>query len=169
MQRSPFSHDAYLEMSRRAVLQNQDALAEIARLPAGVHAFGHNHLQWHMALGDKLFVNPGSCGMPLDFGMEAPYTILAQSGDRWQVTERRVPYDAEATIGTLRSSSLFAQAEIWSRIMIKQLRAGGDYITHFLRHAQALALERKCPTHPINNEIWRDAAATFERVNLWED
>jgi len=168
MRVSSFSHQEYLEMACKAALGNQEVMAEIAQKPPGVYVFGHNHMQWHMELEGKIFVNPGSCGMPLDFDTGAPYTILEQSNGDWRIIERRVPYDTEAAIQALRSSELFAQADIWSRIMIQQLRTGGDLINHFLRYAQGLARERGRPVHPISNDLWREAAATFELWNIFE-
>ncbi|MCL2812839.1 MAG: metallophosphatase family protein [Clostridia bacterium] len=152
----------------KCMLGNQEVISEIAKKPTGVYAFGHIHIQWHMEIEGRLFINPGSCGMPLDFDGGAPYTILEQTGPHWQVIQRRVPYDTEAAIEALRFSSLFAQAEIWSRIMIRQLRTGTDIINPFIHHAQGLARKRGCPVHPISNDLWWEAAATFELWDIFE-
>jgi predicted phosphodiesterase len=163
---SPFSHEEYLAFSKVAVSERQEVAAEISALPAGVHAFGHNHLQWHIQIDDKLFINAGSCGMPLDFDTRAPYTMLELTVNGWRVEERRVPYDVDGVIKTLMSSVLYKNAEIWSRIMIKQLRTGRDYISRFLCHVEALAQEKSFPTRPVSNKIWREAADSFASMDI---
>lgn len=166
MKVSPFNHEEYVEYARSSVLERTDVMTELSGYPKGVHAFGHNHLQWHMQMGGVCYVNPGSCGIPLDFDTRAPYTIIEDSGNGWTVTERRVPYDVESAIKALASSELYKQAEIWSQIMIAQLRIGGDYISHYLRHVNVLAAEHGCPTNPVSNEMWRLGALTFDMLDL---
>ena len=112
-------------------------------------------------------VNPGSCGMPLDFSCDAPYTIIEPTSDSWKITELRVEYDVEKTIDDLRTSPLYEQAEIWSRIMIQHLRTGGDYIAFFLNHALDVAKKYdENAAFPVSNEVWREAAHTFEMFDI---
>lgn len=76
MHAAPFSHDEYLAYALAAAQGRGDVMGDIAALPRGVYTFGHNHMQWHARIGDKLFVNPGSCGMPLECEPGAPYTTI---------------------------------------------------------------------------------------------
>jgi len=164
------SSSVFIELSTcEALTENEEAMANISKLDKGIYAYGHNHLQWHMEIGGRILINPGSCGMPLDFDIRAPYTILETARNGYEITERRVPYDVGGTIKSLLSSGLFEKAEIWSRIMVKQLRTGRDYIALFLRYAMGLAQERGLPDFPVDNKIWSEAAETFEMFNIYED
>jgi len=164
MREKPFTHDEYLAFSREAVLEHDEALSEIKQLPKGIYTFGHNHLQWYMELNGRIFINPGSCGMPLDFDTRTPYTVLEHTDNGWRIEERRVFYDNRAAVNALRSSELYTHAEIWSRIMVTQLETGGDYISHFLRHAFSIAQERGERVNPVGNDVWREAAETFTYI-----
>ena len=167
MKSSAFTHAEYIDYARRAVLEHPQAMGELAQYPNGVHAFGHNHLQWYMEIDGIYHVNPGSCGMPLGFEGKAPYIIIEQIANGWSITECNVSYDIEATIAMLRESELYAQAEIWSKVMIYQLRTGADYISFFIRYALALAEKRTGRAEsPVSNEIWREAADTFDMIDL---
>ena len=166
MLQKPFTHEEYLEFSRKTVLEHEEALSEINQSPKGIYAFGHNHLQWHMEIGGRVFINPGSCGMPLDFDTRAPYTVLEHTENGWHIEERRVAYDTGAAVSALRASDLYAEAEIWSRIMVAQLETGCDYISNFLRHAFETAQGRGEPANPVNNATWKEAAATFKLFDL---
>ena len=165
----PFTHDEYLTFARNSVLERPEAVGELEALPPGVYAFGHNHVSWHMKYKDKLLINPGSCGMPLDFDTAAPYTIIEDGADGWGIEERRAPYDVETVIDCLKKSELYSQAEIWSRIMICQLRAAGDYIGSFLGHVEQTANNRNYAPRPVSNDIWRKAADTFGVLDIWND
>lgn len=51
-------------------------LEVLCRVNAQVYLHGHNHLQYAVEIGGTLFLNPGSCGLPLDQQRGAPYTLL---------------------------------------------------------------------------------------------
>ena len=162
MRVSPFTHEDYLEHARQAVLDHPEAAADLAALPPGVYAFGHNHLQWHMRSGDTLIVNPGSCGIPLDFDNRAAYTAIEDIGDDWAVDERRVEYDIDTAINALKSSSLSNEAPVWSKIIIEEIRIGAGIISHFFMHLEKIANKASYTQRPVSDEIWKLAAETFD-------
>ena len=169
MLESPLSQAEYFEYARHTVLNRPDVMEEIAQCPKGIHAFGHNHLQWHMENAGVFHVNPGSCGVPLGFSSDASYTIIELIANAWNVLECCVTYDVEATINELKNSSLFEQAEIWSRVMIHQLRDGRDYISFFLRHAMTVAKKYdEDAVYPVSNEVWHEAAKSFEMIDVYK-
>ena len=168
MLESPLSQVEYLEYARQAVLNRPDVMEEIAQCPKGIHAFGHNHLQWHMENNGVFHVNPGSCGFPLGFSSYALYTIIEPTASTWNISECCVAYDVEGTINELKKSSLFEQAEIWSRVIIRALRDGRDYVSFFLRHAMVVAQKYdKNFAYPVSNEVWHEAAKSFEMIDIY--
>lgn len=157
MNASPFTHVEYLQYARESVLGNMEIMTELEAFGKGVSAFGHNHLQWHMFLGDTLHVNPGSCGVPLDFNTDAPYSIIEYTGNRWTVTELRVPYDVGYAIDNLKSSSLYEDAKVWSDLIIESLTYAEERLAFFLHYVWKLNVANSPDSlsWPVSNEIWR--------------
>lgn len=171
MDKSPFTHEEFLAASRKELLNRQDTLEDISKLSSGIYAFGHNHLQWHMEFEGKVFINPGACGIPLDFNAAAPYSILEETPQGFEVNERRVPYDYEMAIKALVSSDVFKHAEIWSRLIIYALRNSREATFPFLMYANSLAeraeTEENRRQNPVTNEIWEEAARTFSDFDVY--
>jgi predicted phosphodiesterase len=162
MQATPFTHTQYLQMTKAEILACPDASAAITTLPKGVYLFGHNHMQFHMVHEEKTFINPGSCGVPLDFDTTAPYTILELTPTGYQITERRVKYDIAATIASMRESELATYAPFWNNLMIRHIQTATESIMPFLIYLQDTAKQQNKPSWPASNEIW-DLA-----VNSWD-
>jgi predicted phosphodiesterase len=167
MSEKPFTHQEYLEFSCESVLEHSETVSELKKFQKGIHCFGHNHLQWFMQINDTWHINPGSCGMPLDFNTKAPYTIIEPRKDGWIIEERRVSYDINKTIEALKASELYKSAKIWSNIMIEQLQTGGDIIGHFLHYVDKVAYKFNFYSRPVSNEIWSYCAETFDMTNLF--
>ena len=93
MEAQPFTHGQLLEQFSRE-LEGKDireAVREaLADIDASVIVFGHSHVQWYGWCEGRLLINPGSCGLPLDFDARAPYTILEDTENGLSVEERRV-------------------------------------------------------------------------------
>ncbi|MDR0819323.1 MAG: metallophosphoesterase [Oscillospiraceae bacterium] len=151
---------------REAVLNRSDAMAEIAELPDGVYLWGHNHLQSKLEIDGKLLINPGGCGVPLDFAGAAPYTLIERTAERWKITQLRVKYDVQATVDALKASQFSKAAPVWVKLAEKSLLGGRDYFAPFRNYAHELGLSRGEPDYPVSNETWRLAAATFDWDSL---
>jgi predicted phosphodiesterase len=166
MKAAPFTHAEYLEYAANEVLACPDVVADIGAVPCSVYAYGHNHMQWHMEYGGKLFINPGGCGLPLDWNPAAPYTIIERAdGGAWRVAEFRAPYDAGALLADLAASGMYAGAPVWFDIFTHILRTGEDLFGPLVRHCEAFARERGEPGMPLNDETWRMAVDCFEPLN----
>ena len=88
-------------------------------------------------------INPGSCGLPLDCvdaGM--PYTILdILNTDNIVVEERRVPFPLEEYISIFRQSEQFSKVNVWSRIILKELKTKREHLFYFLQFAEEYAMQ----------------------------
>jgi predicted phosphodiesterase len=154
------TQEEYLQLAGNALLARPDAMAELNALPAGIHLFGHNHLQWHMYHEDKLIINPGSCGEPLMNDTRAAYTLLTISGGNWQVEERRVEYDLAATLAAFDASEFNEYSPGWARVMRMTVSTGGDGFASFMTHLRETATTAG-ETLPVSNETWRKAVDTW--------
>lgn len=79
----------------------------------GIVALGHTHRPFHVEVGGRHFVNPGSVGRPRDGNPQTGYAVIATEGDVG-VTFRRFAYDIERTTRAIRDKGL--PEEIASRL-----------------------------------------------------
>ena len=140
---------------------------EMSGLKAGVYIFGHSHVQWDYEDKDRsvFLINPGSCGLPLD-GVTGtvPYSILDISDDgKVTVEKRRILFDTEKYIDNLKQTTQYTEANVWSRVIIKELRSAKEHIAFFLRFVNKYAEEIKDERRPFAVDTWEKA---FE---LWEN
>lgn len=157
-----FSGKVSRQQMRNAIQQTLSASSSfqnrLSDLPKGVYIFGHTHNQWHVRFGGHLFLNPGSCGLPVDcddFG--APYTLLTVENGACTVEERRIPYDAEWLIDQVRQSEQYAAAPVWSEVIFEEWRTCRERVSYFLRHAELFAQSIGDPRRPFMLETWESA------------
>ncbi|MCL2171007.1 MAG: metallophosphoesterase family protein [Defluviitaleaceae bacterium] len=128
---SPIPHEEFLRIAKEGILADPARVGWIRDLPDGVYLFGHSHIQFHMEFDRKLFINPGSCGEPLDGNPTAAYALLENGA----VTERRVAYDIDKCVDSMRQSGYYAESgdnAFWAELVIKNLQTGFDYFrAHF--------------------------------------
>ena len=163
MEKEPFIHEEYLIRARKELLARPEAVSEIMALPKGIYLFGHNHMAFHMEYEGRVFINPGSCGEPLNWDTRAQYTILTINGPDWAVTERRVEYDLQRVIDGLTTSGFSAYAPEWSEVMKLQL-SGKDHVQFFVNHIKRTGWEMGKPNEPVSNDVWEAAIKTWDPV-----
>ncbi len=79
---------------------------------------GHTHIQFHLQVGERHIINPGSVGQPRDGDPRAAYAVI----DNGKVELRRVDYDIDAALRQMRK----AGAEDWAiQLTDAVLRSGG--------------------------------------------
>jgi predicted phosphodiesterase len=163
MLKKPFTHEEYLE-EFSAYINGAGPAAYFSGIGADIIAYGHDHLQGHGWCGDKLVINPGSCGQPLDFNAAAPYTIVDIGADgKLSVTEKRVPYDVEAVINEARKSEMYRQASIWCELCFLALRKSRDYYGAMFEIANRIKTAKGEDGWMYSNETWREAYEEFKR------
>lgn len=134
---------------------SEDFHQHLSALPAGIYIFGHTHSQWHARFGEHLFINPGSCGVPLDCGdFGAPYTLLTIENGQCTVEERRVSYDVEELIAQVKQSEQYKAARVWSEVIFHEWRACRERVTFFLWHMEAYAQRIGDPRRPFMPDTW---------------
>jgi diadenosine tetraphosphatase ApaH/serine/threonine PP2A family protein phosphatase len=145
----------------RTYLEKDDEFRQMLKtLPDGIYVFGHTHVQWHAGFGGKLFINPGSCGLPLDGDNAAPYTIFDEAGDGC-VLERRVPYDAEAFGRDIKNSSLYGEAAVWCDLVARERLTAFEHVDFFLRFVESFAMKTGDHIRPYSMDTWSGAYNAF--------
>lgn len=159
----PVSREALLADFRR--LWEKDSFRDVIHaLPEGVYVFGHNHIQTWADFEERILVNPGSCGLPLDCGDTfcAAYSLLTIEDGHVSVEERRIPYHVEALIAQAKATAQYQAARIWSEIIFSEWRTCREKVFQFLHHCERYATSIGDPRRPFARDTW-EAAYT-----LWE-
>lgn len=138
-------------------------------LPEGIYIFGHTHVQWSYQTEDRrhIFINPGSCGLPLDCVREGvPYTILELSDSgAVNVRERRVPFDFEKYVQSFERSDQYKKANVWSKVNVKELEKRREHMTFFLRFVEEYAQKIGDTQRPFSVPTWEQAFAQWEKTD----
>ena len=101
--------DAPEEEARRAV----DAAS------CRVLVYGHIHRAYQRTVGDRLLVNVGSVGFPMDGDPRASYGVFTHDQGEWQVELRRVEYDREQVAQAILASDHPAK-----EVFVRRVRHG---------------------------------------------
>jgi len=152
------THEEFLGDIQQELLENNELQKLLDILPVGVYIFGHTHIQWHMQVGKHLFINPGSCGLPLDckeFG--APYTLLTVENGAASIEERRIKYDVHALIERVKSTEQYEKAPVWSEVIFKEWLTGREKISFFLQYVEDFARRIGDERRPFAHDTWQAA------------
>lgn len=161
MKEKHFSHEQFLDYMSNNVLKDKRVSKVISEFDASVIIFGHSHLQWHGYCNDKLIINPGSCGQPLDLNIMASYSILEDTEVGLSVKERRVCYDIEQTINFVKLSEFYKKGHIWSELVFLAMRTGEDCFADFFELVESIAKNRNESGDFFSNDTWNHAGRIF--------
>lgn len=130
-----------------------------------VFVFAHTHRQFHLRHGGRLFINPGSAGMPTD-SHGYKYSILDTEGD-CAVTERAISYDI-ITIRQYYDTYNFAdETGFWAQLFIASLRDNTDWMPRFVGFMHSYAAELGvADTTDIPAEIFERCVSEYKARNF---
>ena len=147
--------------------KDPEFLEAVSKLEEGVYIFGHSHVQCSYRAKDAeiLLINPGSCGIALDGIRDGiPYTILEISDDgRIAYEERRVPFDKNAYIRELMQTGQYREANVWTRVIIREQETALEHMYFFLAFVEQYAKEIGDDRRPFTLETWEKAYEIWQR------
>ncbi len=149
--------------------KDSDCQKAIHNISDGIYIFAHTHIQWNAAYENKIFINAGSCGLPLDGITGAAYTILDIEKEKMLVTERRVPYDIDRFVSKVKNSGLYKDAYVWTDIEILELTRGFEHVMFFLQFTENYANKIKDPIRPYSVKTWTEAYRLWKKENKVRD
>ena len=100
---------------------------------------GHSHTQFTEQVGEKLYVNPGSLGIPTTGIPQAEMAFLEWNGQSWVPELVHVPYDIEAVVREMTEAGLPGCTSVWAHCIVKGLRTAHNYAMDCLNLAGKLA------------------------------
>lgn len=137
----------------------------LAGVQEAVMVCGHTHLQWQQRAHDRLAVNPGGAGEPLQGDPDARYALLHWDGSDWTAELRRVPYDKGDLAGAYAASGLLEEGGGFARASLRNIETGLNFTGHYRMRvgdlAQAAGLD---PHGVVPDALWEEA----ERHYDWE-
>lgn len=142
------THEEVASWAKECFLENPQLPALVQRTGADVVIHGHSHLQYTLECDNVLYLNPGSCGLPLDHQPGAPYTLLCYENGEFSVEERRVRYDVEKTIKECRATEFYRKSRGWCELNFWQLRTARDHNRVLGRFLQ----EERENSHPVTDQ-----------------
>jgi predicted phosphodiesterase len=162
----PDRDPAALTHFRRAFLLPDEvpALGEIiAAVPEPVVICGHTHIPWAQREGDRLAVNVGSVGSPINGDARAQYAILTWEGGRWRAQHRAVPYDVARVRQSYEASGYLAEGGAFALALLRTIETGLAWtvalLRHIYAHARAVGWE---DVGALPDEIWDEGVASFD-------
>jgi predicted phosphodiesterase len=129
----------------------------ILKLENGVYIFGHTHIPLCWEREGRLLINPGSCGLPLDFNRDASYGILEWTGSSCKAELRRVAYDVSTVINYTRKSNYAKEVKVWSGIITKELETAREQAIPFIHFTEKYAADKNDMVRPFCAETWYSA------------
>jgi len=165
MLEKPFTHEEFL-VEYNKFINSDVCIPYIKNIDANIIVYGHNHIQSYAYCGNKLIINPGSCGLPRDFDNKAPYTILEETKNGFNVIERRVEYDIEGLIRHTKTSVLYERNRIISELNFLDIRNGRNNLPILLDIATEIAVSKNEEIGDFfnvsfSNATWAEAGERF--------
>ncbi len=117
----------------RSEMDDERAVALYSGLSSRVVICGHTHLPHVREIGDRLYVNAGSCGITLDGDARASYAVLTQLNGSWCGEIRRVEYDTRQVLDLARRTSWLEEGGGVSATMVHEMMTGISWTTPFVR------------------------------------
>ncbi len=133
----------------------------VSKLKKGVYIFGHSHIQWSYKVKDKevYLINPGSCGLPLDgIKNSIPYTILKITDNaQVNIEQKRLPFDKASYINSIKQTTQYEQAKIWTEVIIEELSTAREQLYFFLSSVEQYAKKIGDGRRPYALDTWEKA------------
>ena len=150
--------------------RDPEFLDAVGKLEKGIYVFGHSHIQWSYRDDDKeiYLINPGSCGIPLDGIKDSvPYTVLEIGEDgSVNIEEKRVAFDKAAYIEEMTRSGQYREANVWSKVIIREQATAVEHMYFFLAFAESYAKETGDERRPFAVDTWEKAYDIWERQQV---
>lgn len=142
---------------------------QVNELNDGIYIFGHSHVQWSYKVPGRnvWLVNPGSCGLPLDGIVNTvPYTIITISEDgEVSVEQKRIPFNMRKYSESIKQTTQYTEAPVWSKIIIKELTTAREHLTFFLRYVNKYAERIGDNVRPFSVDTWETAYEEWKELD----
>lgn len=93
-----------------------------------------------------------------------PYTILEITNNgQVSVIEKRLSFDMQNYIDTIKKSDQYKKANVWSKVIIKELVTAKEHLYFFLRFTENYANQIGDTRRPFALDTWENAYKLWEK------
>lgn len=135
----------------------------VAQLKTDFILHGHHHEQETYTYRNKRAVNPGSIGIPWNYGGKTQFAIIHDEGDRWEEEYYQLNYDRKEILSEFSSSGLMEMAPAWAAVTMHTIRTGIDLNQTILMRATQLCEQERGEAH------WPDIPERYWALALKEN
>ena len=75
----------------------------------------------------------------------------------------RIPFDKQQYTDQLKTTSQFTEANVWSRVILRELMTAREHLTFFLEYAEQFARKINDSRRPYSVETWENAYKAWEQ------
>jgi len=104
--------------------------------------FAHNHVPWNQNINERLALNPGSIGCPLNGIIGAQYALMEWKMDRWEVYLRTAYYCINEINKAYIESGFLEEGGPVAKAFLYGIKTGRDIAGMFLRFSYQLAFKK---------------------------
>ena len=79
------------------------------------------------------------------------------------IEEKRVPFDKAAYIRAFRQTDQYREANVWSRVILRELMTAREHLIFFLEYAEQFARKINDSRRPYSVETWESAYKAWEQ------
>ncbi|MGN1340420.1 MAG: metallophosphoesterase family protein [Oscillospiraceae bacterium] len=116
---------------------------------------GHSHIPYVFRRGDRMLVNPGALGMPVNGQNKAQFALLQYNGE-WSAEILSAEYDIERTAAEFAESGLLEMSGVWGRGILGTIREGINYTVMSVRLVEKMV--RETGREVTDEALWEEAA-----------
>lgn len=152
-------HGSPRKTNEKLLPGNDNTFQIIENNPSNYILCGHTHKQGKIKHNEKIVLNAGSVGVPLDSNGKAQFIILKGTPDIWDYEFISIEYDVEKVVADLHSSGLNKKAPYWCKVSENLLRTGTIPHSTVLARAMAICKDNfgECIWPNIPEECWEQA------------
>ena len=80
-----------------------------------------------------------------------------------EIENVRIPFDKQQYADQLKTTTQFTEANVWSRVILRELMTAREHLTFFLEYAEQYARKINDPRRPYSVETWESAYKAWEQ------
>ena len=138
----------------------EQMISRLGEFGCRVMLCGHSHIPFIFRRGDRMLVNPGALGMPVNNQNKAQYALLQYNGE-WNAEILSADYYIEKTAAEFKESGLLEKSGVWGRGLLGTIREGVNYTVLAVHLVEKLSQQTGLPV--TDETLWKSAA---EQLNI---
>ncbi len=138
-----YCHGSMTDTSELLYKEKRNTKRALTHLNTGVLLHGHTHIQGTYIYRGKKAINPGSVGLPMEYGGKAQFCVLHGTTKSWEEEYVQLEYNRKQIIRDFKSSELCKYAPAWAAVSMHTIRTGVNLNETVLLRAMRLCEQER--------------------------